>query len=104
MSNVFRSWNSAAADFSSQTISKDDLDLILTDELSLSLSLSLSHCRYWTLTKNQAEPTEAYLVARAMISPVLTSFTVQSRRTAFLPSVQNQVSISRRLRLAAASK
>jgi hypothetical protein len=42
MSNVFRSWNSAAADFSSQTISKDDLDLILTDELSLSLSLSLS--------------------------------------------------------------
>jgi hypothetical protein len=40
-----------------------------------------------------------YLVARAMISPVFTSFTVQSRRIVFILSVQNQVSISRRFRL-----
>jgi hypothetical protein len=52
--------------------------------------------------KGLSRVVEPYLVAQAITSPVLTSFTVQSRRTAFLPSVQNQVSISSRLRLQAA--
>lgn len=40
-----------------------------------------------------------YLVANTMFSPVLTSFTTQSRRTAFFPSRWNHVSTSTRFRL-----